>query len=76
MENPRRHGKSYNKWLGNKKKPSHWEQICAVIDDALAQKPDSFEGLLELLGQVEYEIKGKKVPSLLGGKQKKVHAQE
>ena len=71
VENPKRHSKSYNKWLGDKKKPSHRERICAAIDDALAQKPDSFEALLELLRQAGYEVKGKKVPSLLGGEQKK-----
>ena len=54
VENPKRHGKSYNKWLGDKKKPSHRERICAAIDDALAQKPDSFEALLELLRQAGY----------------------
>ena len=69
VENPKRHGKSYNKWLGDKKKPSHRERICAAIDDALAQKPESFEALLELLQQAGYEIKGKKVPSLFGGEQ-------
>ena len=53
VENPKRHGKSYNKWLGDKK------------------KPESFEALLELLRQAGYEIKGKKVPSLLGGEQQK-----
>ena len=63
--------RSYNKWLGDKKKPSHRERICAAIDDALTQKPDSFETLLELLRQAGYEIKGKKVPPLLGGEQKK-----
>ena len=42
-----------------------------AIDDALTQKPDSFETLLELLRQAGYEVKGKKVPSLLGGEQKK-----
>ena len=71
VENPKRHGKSYNKWLGDKKKPSHRERICTAIDDALAQKPESFEALLELLRQAGYEIKGKKVPSLLGGEQQK-----
>lgn len=69
VENPKRHGKSYNKWLGDKKKPSHRERICAAIDDALAQKPESFDALLELLRQAGYEIKGKKVPSLFGGEQ-------
>ena len=71
VENPKRHGKSYNKWLGDKKKPSHRERICAAIDNALAQNPESFEALLELLRQAGYEIKGKKVPSLLGGEQQK-----
>ena len=71
VKNPKRHGKSYNKWLGDKKKPSHRERICAAIDDALAQKPESFDALLELLRQAGYEIKGKKVPSLLGGEQQK-----
>ena len=71
VENPKRHGKSYNKWLGDKMKPSHRERICTAIDDALTQKPDSFETLLELLRQAGYEVKGKKVPSLLGGEQKK-----
>ena len=71
VENPKRHGKSYNKWLGDKKKPSHRERICTAIDDALTQKPDSFETLLELLRQAGYEVKGKKVPSLLGSEQKK-----
>ena len=36
VENPKRHGKSYNKWLGDKKKPSHRERICAAIDDVPA----------------------------------------
>ena len=71
MENPKRHGKSYNKWLGDKKKPCHRERICAAIDDALTQKPESFDALLDLLRQAGYEIKGKKVPSLLGGEQQK-----
>lgn len=56
VENPKRHGKSYNKWLGDKKKPSHRERICAAIDDALVQKPDSFDALLELLWQAGYEV--------------------
>ena len=71
VEDPKRHGKSYNKWLGDQKKPSHRERICFAIDDALAQKPESFEALLTLLREAGYEVKGKKVPSLMGGEQKK-----
>lgn len=70
VSDPKRHGKSYNKWLGDKKKPSHRETICHSIDDALSQKPESFDALLMLLREAGYEIKGKKVPSLRGGEQK------
>lgn len=54
VEDPKRHGKSYNKWLGDQKKPSHRERICFAIDDALAQKPESFEALLTLLREAGY----------------------
>lgn len=70
IENPKGNGKTYDKWLGSKKKPSHRERICASIDDALSQNPASFEALLELLNQAGYTIKSGKVPSLLGGNQK------
>ena len=48
VENPKRHGKSYNKWLGDKP-PSHRDQLRAMIDEALAQKPTDLDALLELL---------------------------
>lgn len=72
VADPKKHsGKSYNKWLGDKKKLSHRERICLAIDDALAQNPKSFEALLELLKQAGYQVKDGKVPSLLGGDQKR-----
>lgn len=61
---------SYDQWLGDRKKPSHRERICAALDAALAQNPASFEALLELLKQAGYTVKNGKVPSLLGGDQK------
>lgn len=70
VENPSKKGMTYDQWLGDKKKPSHRERICAAIDDALAQNPATFEALLELLKQAGYTIKDGKVPSLLGGDQK------
>ena len=70
MENPKAKGKSYDKWLGDQKKPSHRERICFAIDDALAKNPDSFDALLELLHQAGYEIKQGKVPSLRGSEQR------
>ena len=71
VENPKGKGKSYDKWLGDQKKPSHRERICYAIDEALAQKPQSFEKLLELLQHSGYQVKGSKVPSLLGEGQKR-----
>ena len=70
VENPSKKGMSYDQWLGDKKKPSHRERICAVIDEALAQNPASFDALLELLKQAGYTVKKGKVPSLSGGDQK------
>ncbi len=49
VENPKPHGKSYNKWLGDQAKPSHRELLRAAIDDALAQKPANLDELLKLL---------------------------
>lgn len=57
--------------IENQKKPSHRERICYAIDEALVKKPQSFEELLELLRQSGYQIKGGKVPSLLGADQKR-----
>lgn len=71
VENPKPKGKSYDKWLGHQKKPSHREKICYAIDDALSQNPDSFEALLELLRQDGYTIKEGKVPALLGKEQQR-----
>lgn len=71
VADPKGKGQTYDKWLGNQKKPSHRERICYAIDEALAQKPQSFEKLLELLRQSGYQIKGGKVPSLLGADQRR-----
>ncbi len=70
VENPKAKGKSYDKWLGDQKKPSHRERICFAIDDALAKSPENFDALLELLHQAGYEIKQGKIPSLRGSEQK------
>lgn len=70
VENPKGKGLTYDKWLGEKKKPSHRERICAATDEALAQNPASFDALLELLAQAGYTVKKGKVPSLLGVEQK------
>ena len=72
VENPQRHGKSYNKWLGDDAPIPHRERLRYVIDQALAQHPESFDALLDLLRQAGYEIKGNPAnPSLRGGDQKR-----
>ena len=45
VENPKLHGKSYNKWLGDQAKPSHRELLRVAIDNALSQSPADFEEL-------------------------------
>lgn len=60
VENPKRRGKSYNKWLGDKP-PCHRDRLRAAIDAALAQKPDSLDALIKLLEQsgIEAAWRGK-----------------
>lgn len=71
VENPKGKGKTYDKWLGDQKKPTHRERICFAIDDALTKHPASFNELLKLLQEAGYAVKGGKVPSLLGEEQKR-----
>ena len=71
IENPKPHGKSYNKWLGDSDGLSHREIICRAIDAVVTQQPESFEDLLKGLEQMGYQVKRGKVPSLLGGTQKR-----
>ena len=56
VEDPKPHGKSYNKWLGDRAKPSHREQLRVMIDQALEQKPADFDGLLKLLAEMGCEV--------------------
>lgn len=56
IENPNPHGKSYNKWLGDKAKPSHREQLRMMIDQALEQKPTDFDELLKMLSEMGCEV--------------------
>ena len=63
VADPKPHGKSYNKWLGDAKKPSHREQLRIAIDRALEQKPADFDALLKLITDTGYEVKRGKNPS-------------
>ncbi len=55
VENPRPHGKSYNKWLGEKP-PSQRDQLRMAIDAALEKKPADLEALLALLREMGIEV--------------------
>ena len=51
VENPKPHGKSYNKWLGDQAKPSHRELLRTAIDEAVARKPADMPAFLKELEQ-------------------------
>ncbi len=55
--NPKRKGKSYDKWLGNQAKPSHREILRQAIDLALSKKPHDFDSFLLLLSEEGFERK-------------------
>ena len=71
IENPKRHGKSYNKWLDDQATPSNLEFLRVAIDAALVQKPTDLDALLQLLRDAGYEIKPGKIPALRGKNQKR-----
>ena len=72
VENPKPHGKSYNKWLGDHAKPSHRELLRVAIDNALSQNPADFEELLKLLQEYGCEVskRGKSYRLKLSGWEK------
>ena len=57
IQNPRRYTHpTYDKWLGDKKPPSHRDVLRAAIDDALAKKPETFDELLQLICENGYRV--------------------
>ena len=66
VADPKRHGKSYNKWLGDRAKPSHRDAIRELIDHVLEQKPTDMDALLELLKAAGCRIKCSKQISICG----------
>ena len=71
VADPKRHGKSYNKWLGDRAKPSQRDAIRELIDHALEQKPADVDALLELLKAAGCQIKYGKQISICGPGQKR-----
>lgn len=56
IENPKHHGKTYNKWLGDKAKLSHRDYLKSDIDRLLEQNPKDFNDLLGRLKNEGYTI--------------------
>lgn len=55
IENPKRYTHStYDKWLGDKKKPSHRELLRGAIDNVLSKQPDGFDAFLQMLNELGY----------------------
>ena len=69
IQDPRRYTHpTYDKWLGDKKPPSHRDVLRAAIDDALVRKPQTFEGLLQIVRESGYRVsEGKSVTFYKGG---------
>ena len=59
IENPKEHGKTYDKWLGSQAQPSHREILRNHIDNVLAKKPKTLDELYDILISEGYEIKGR-----------------
>ena len=71
VENPKGPGLTYDKWLGERAKPSQRELLRIAIDTALAQKPADLDELLQLLKDAGYEIKSGKQLSFRCASQKR-----
>ena len=57
VEHPNRHGKSYNKWRGERAEPTQPEQVRSAIDAALSQKPADWDAFVALLAENGCEVK-------------------
>ena len=56
VENPQKHGLSYNKWRGGHDKLSNRDLLRMAIDAALEKQPKDFDALLALLKDCGYSV--------------------
>ena len=56
VENPQKHGLSYNKWRGGHDKLSNRDLLRMAIDAALENQPKDFDALLALLKASGYSV--------------------
>ena len=54
---PKYHDSNYDRWLGEKAKPTARDQLRTAIDEMLQKKPDGFAALMKLLEEAGWEIK-------------------
>ena len=52
IENPKRSKEHYGKWLGDNKPLSHSDKLRQTIDEALVQKPKTFDEFLQFMQSV------------------------
>ncbi len=71
IENPQKHGLSYNKWLGGHDKLTNRDLLRMAIDAALEKQPKDFDALLALLKSSGYTVSRKGRLSLRHENQKK-----
>ncbi len=57
IENPQKHGTSYNKWLGVEYKLSNRDLLRMAIDQALQKRPKNVDELIHLLEKDGYKVK-------------------
>ncbi|CAK7082626.1 MAG: hypothetical protein TIS_01471 [Tissierella sp.] len=71
IENPKRSKEHYGKWLGDNKPLSHSDKLRQTIDEALVQKPKTFDEFLQFMQSAGYEIKSGKHYAFKSAEQKK-----
>ena len=71
VENPQKHGKSYDVWLGKENEQSFRDRLRIAIDQAMRNKPKTIDELIKLLEQAGYDVKRGKYISCKLENQKK-----
>lgn len=56
IDKPKRHGRSYNSWLGNDEHMSNRDYLKGSIDKALSQKPKSFHEFTKIMQADGYNV--------------------
>ena len=57
VSDPKYRDSNYDRWLGDKAKPTRRDQLRMAIDEMLLKKPDGFDALIKLLEEAGWEVK-------------------